>query len=1200
MGLWLFLFIMGAQQPGFLLCAAIAMEPLSPMTDIAGRTRPTIAFLSANIHVGASRVLWPGILDAAVAGNANLICYPGGRLRADDESEAMRNFLYDKVDARQLDGLVVWTSALAGNATPDEVAELLGRFNSLPKVDLASSPMAGPSVSINGSQGMRALVFHLVEQHGYERIALIRGPEGHPYAQERHRAYLDALTEKNIMPDERLISPALGWSKGDEAMAVLLDERALRPGVDFEAVVAASDLLAIGALNLLGERGVHVPTDVAVVGFNDIEEGRLVRPPLTSVSLPFYEQGRQAVGALLALVRQEPAPEPVTLDSRLLVRQSCGCPSWSEQMATVELRAVEPGEPPQAYRRTLQQLEAQIAQVIRTRGVAATWAKQLLDAFRNEMAGARQGRFRATLDGMLQQGILDGDETAAWQNAISILRCELLPFLPVQQRAPAEALLGQARVVIGDAVQRAHISRQLQAERQSSILRDIGQALISTFDVDGVVDVLADRLPELGIRSAYLALHEPGEDAAAARLLLAYTDDTRFSLEAGGRRFPAAEIVPQDVLPLRRHTLLIEPLFFGKERLGIIALEVGPRDGDIYEVLRAHISTAFKGALLFHEAHEAQIAAEKADQIKARLLANVSHELRTPLNIIISHAQHLRQESPDAMASDLTRIERSAEHQLRLINDLLDLSRAEINALDLYPMMLDPRGLIVDAFTSMARDKGPDVAWRLDLAEELPIVAADPVRLRQIMLNLLSNAARSTPAGEIVLGAAGTETHLHIWVADTGAGIPPDLIDHIYEPFVKHDAAGQTSPGIGLGLSITRHLVHLHDGFLEVDSKQAEGSTFHVYLPLPRSAGEASRPAGDRTGVWLVSRKTSVPEEVVAFRRRQSLELRHVHPESAWEDLLHESLPSVVIWDTTGTRPEDWQLMKRLHNHPQLHQLPFVLYQESTPGEAAVGLTSMVVKPAGTEALWAAIRPSMPGGDSGTVLIVDDDPRARELSAEAVRRQLPGYRVRLADNGLAGLAAMREASPDLVILDLMMPELDGFGVLRRMRDEEHLRQIPVVILSGRRLTQADIAQLEQYSAVTLRSKDVHTLDEIAATLHESLFGTASLPPHTSALAKQAIALIHQQYNRPLSRRELAEELGVSEDYFSRTFSQEMGISPWDYLNRYRVAQAKQLLRTTNSSVRQVAQRVGFNDPAYFSRVFSRLTGQSPSDYRDDV
>ncbi len=1167
--------------------------------------RSTIGFLTANIHTGAARVLWPAVLDAAQTGNVNLICYPGGRLRSPEDFEAERNIIYHLVDTERIAGLVSWTSAMAGGGaiTATEVVDFHQRYHPLPVVSLALPLVQGSSlVAINGYQGMQALVSHLFDVHHYHKIALIPGPEGHPYAKERHDAFLDALKDRGLSPNPNLIAPPASWEKGAEAMQIMLDRRKLKPGVDFQAIVAASDLLAIGALGILAERGIRVPSDVAVVGFNNIEEGRLVRPPLTSVSLPFYEQGQRSVEILLQSLAGENVPDHTVLDSQLLVRQSCGCPSRSVGLAVAQQDAGNTDSSKRALNRAHEQLIAQIVRVISNRGIAATWAKQLMDAFRSEINARSHGQFQSTLDGMLQRGVLDGDETAAWQNVISVLRRELLPTLDSRLQLRAEDLLGQARVVIGEAVQRAQSARQLQIEHQNQALRNIGQALITTFNVDRLADVLAERLPDLGIKSCYLALYEkPADSVEWSKLVLAYTDGRRANLPAAGLRFPSRHLVPVDLLPARRYSLLVEPLYFQTEPLGFVVFEVGPRNGDIYEVLRGHISSALKGALLFKEAYEARLAAERADQIKTRLLANVSHELRTPLNIIIGHAQRLLALPPAGLATDLEQIQHSAEHQLRLINDLLDLSRAEINALDLYPVLLKPKTLIEETFASLANNvvTPGDVIWRLDLPDDLPAIKADPVRLRQILLNLLSNAAKFTQHGSITLGAEGVSSQLHLWVADTGSGIPPELVDHIYEPFSTRQPANRSAGGIGLGLSITKHLIALHEGSLALNTQLGQGSTFHIYLPLPTPDQQpiSSAPAVGST-LWLISSAETPSPEILNFSQRQRLAIQRLNSEAELGAMLAGGLPAVVVWDMTAPAPGDWLLIRRLHNHPQLSQTPFVLAQSETGGEVAAAFTSLIVKPASSRVLWEAIRPAVPREGTGSVLIIDDDAKARRITQEAVSKGLPEYAIRTADGGEAGLAAMLTDPPSLVILDLMMPGMDGFEVLDRMRANERTQRVPVVILSGRQLSLSDVKRLEQHAAVTLHGKDILTEDEVVAALHRSLFGEDTLPPETSALVKRTVAYLHQNFARPLARWEIAHGIGASEDYLSRLFNRELGLSPWDYLNRYRISRAKELLWLTPDSISQVGRRVGFADPAYFSRVFRRITGMSPRDYRN--
>ena len=234
---------------------------------------------------------------------------------------------------------------------------------------------------------------------------------------------------------------------------------------------------------------------------------------------------------------------------------------------------------------------------------------------------------------------------------------------------------------------------------------------------------------------------------------------------------------------------------------------------------------------------------------------------------------------------------------------------------------------------------------------------------------------------------------------------------------------------------------------------------------------------------------------------------------------------------------------------------------------------------------------------TGSILIVDDDAEARALCLDVVTQGFPGCSVRTADDGTAALAIMDQEVPSLVILDLMMPGLDGFEVLDRMRADPRTRRVPVVILSGRLLNLEDVKRLEKHALVTLQSKGILSETEIVSTLHRALFDDDALPPQTSALVKRAVAYLHQNYNRPLARWEIANAVGASEDYLTRVFHRELGLSPWDYLNRYRVEQAKQLLRRTNSTIGIIASQVGFKDPLYFSRVFRKVTGLSPSAFR---
>jgi len=481
------------------------------------------------------------------------------------------------------------------------------------------------------------------------------------------------------------------------------------------------------------------------------------------------------------------------------------------------------------------------------------------------------------------------------------------------------------------------------------------------------------------------------------------------------------------------------------------------------------------------------------------------------------------------------------------------------------------------------------------------LIRADVVRLRQILLNLLSNARKFTQAGRVSLGAEVVLPYIHFWVSDTGWGISPEQQERIFEPFVTMEHDQRIAGGIGLGLSITRHLVALHGGKMTLDSQVGKGSTFHFYIPLPALDQDQGRSENAQPVLLLLSAAGQPAAEIQSICRHQALKICYVSTIDELETVLASTRPLAVAWDLAGAHASDWLLVRRLRRHPLVSQAPFILYGQRGDPEAQaldLGLTSFLVKTPNRQSVIEMIEALCPASSGGTILIVDDDPEVRLMLQALVTQGLPGYAVRLAEDGESALACMQQETPALVLLDLVMPGLSGADVLDQMRTDPHLRQTPVVILSSKSLSLEDVRRLEKHARVVLQTKGVWTEEETLQVLNRALFGTEALPAHTSALVKRAVAYLHQNYSRPLARWEIAEAIGVSEDYLTRVFNRELGISPWDYLNRYRILRSQALLRTSDQSIGAIARAVGFKDQAYFSRVFSKQNGVSPQEYRD--
>jgi signal transduction histidine kinase/AraC-like DNA-binding protein len=1132
--------------------------------------------------------------------------------------ESQRNVIYDLAGEECLDGIITWASSLGGVIGPAEINSFHSRYQSLPIVSLAQFMEGTPTVSVDSYHGMRALLEHLIKDHGYQRLAFIRGPEGHYYAQERYRAYLDTLQAHNLHLNPELVTRPLRWEAGAEAVKILLDERGLRPGVDFQAVVAVSDMLALWALKTLQERGFQVPRDVAVTGFNNSIEERLATPPLTTVDLPFYDQGAKAVEILLAQWKGETVPALMTLPSGLVVRQSCGCSSAAVAQAahipenagqSQTMSAEEAwGEMLASRKECLIEMAAQ-AHV--GEGKISEWIAPVCNAYLAEVEEASTGIFIRTLEDVLDHAMRENNDIFLWHGAISALRRWAFSGIPSDKRNWNESLFAQARIVVSEAIQRSHAYWQWQSERQAENLRETARILLTTFDIPQLTDALTECLPHLGIPSVYLALYEnTSASLEQARLILAYTEQGQIPLGPDGRLFPANQLLPPDLLPPRRYSLVVEPLYFQEKPIGFVVFELGPHEGDVYELLRGNLSSALQGAFLFQEIQQARITAEKADRIKTRLLANVSHELRTPLNIILAYTQNALQrpspyamELPQALESDLQQIQQNAEHLLRVINDLLDLSRAEIDELDLDLELINPYSLLTDAFYNLANQScSQTVRWYLDFPERLPIIRADAVRLRQIFLNLLSNARKFTESGQITLGAEVVPPEIHFWVSDTGVGIPPEQHERIFEPFVTIENDRKISGGIGLGLSITRHLIALHGGSMTLESQPGKGSTFHVYLPLP--ALEANQAVSEQTQpvLLLISSTDTPPPVIQEMSQRQSLVIRRLRTNDDLEIILAETQPVALAWDLSTAQTDDWVLIRRLRHFAKLAQTPFILYGQGKQNDPdvpspTIGLTGFVIKSANNQTLLDMIESLSPVQATGSILIVDDDPQVCNDYKAMVEKGLPGYRVRTAGSGETALTAMAEEAPMLVLLDMVMPGLSGADVLDHMRKDPRLCQVPVIILSNKALSQEDVKRLEHHTHVTFQRKGLLKEGETVSALHRALLGTDTLPPQTSALVKKAVSYLHQNYAHSFSRWEIASDIGVSEDYLSRVFSRELGVTPWDYLNRLRILQAKALLLNADDNIGNIARQVGFKDQAYFSRVFRKLTGLSPQSFR---
>ncbi len=819
-------------------------------------------------YLGSSMVIeqpWQaGLIDAAQRRGVNLVIFAGGALEDPNRFDTQRSRIFELAGTESVDGLIIGSDFLGHYVGAQRIKEFCAHYYPLPIVKYEPYVEGYPTLLFDFYQGMYDLITHLVEEHGLRKIAYVTGPDRSGSIADRLRAYQDVLAAHGIAYDEQLVvSGSHALPTGAEAVRVLLDERGLRPGVDIEALVGFYDLVAADALQALQSRGIAVPEDIAVAGFDDDDVAFASDPRLTTVRLPFYEMGRWGVDTLADLLDGGAAPLVTILPASLVRRQSCGCQSPRFGMNLGGERPM--GELADAGR------DALLARLLLAAGIGNLRSfradlERLLDLFLTyccqPLDHAALQDFSKELESIFgaMRGIPYNVEMA--YGVLAALESELgAQTQDEQSLRHVRDLIRLAGAVVSDRIERFLVSEKQQAAHVDGQLHDLNQALATALSVGEVVEVLARHLPRLGVPACYVSLYEdPQEIGGLARLVLAYTRQGRCQLPAQGRQFPATQLMPEDLLTAPQPAVLVVlPLFHRQEQMGMVVMEVGPRYGGLYEAVREQISSALKRIQLHDRVVEARRQAEEANALKTRFLSTVTHELRTPLSMIVNLSATLLENgensSEAALAQqkqDLQLIHAIGQHLDRLVLDVLDLGRSQLGQLRLEMKPVDLPGLLQEvtaAGVQMAHAK--NLAWRAHVPPYLPPVMADRVRLQQILLNLISNATKFTLHGEVALLVAARDREILFAISDTGLGIPQQDQGIIFDEFRQSERTSTRGyGGMGLGLAITRRLVELHGGTIGLLSsgEEGHGATFYFSLPIAGATAMPSEAAPEPDG----------------------------------------------------------------------------------------------------------------------------------------------------------------------------------------------------------------------------------------------------------------------------------------------------------------------------------------------------------------
>jgi PAS domain S-box-containing protein len=656
---------------------------------------------------------------------------------------------------------------------------------------------------------------------------------------------------------------------------------------------------------------------------------------------------------------------------------------------------------------------------------------------------------------------------------------------------------------------------------------EIGRLVTSTLDLNTIftrtVNLISERFgfyfasvyitEETGLKAVLReAIGEAGEAMKVQRYYIPVGSSSIVGKVAASGEAMLVNDTSQDPL-YQPNPLLLDtqsevaiPLRIGSRIVGVIDIQSTETfaftedDISVLQSLADQVAVAIDNARSYELSQQLIKDLREVDQLKSQFLANMSHELRTPLNSIIGFSRVILKgiDGPvtDLQQQDLTAIYNSGQHLLGLINDILDLARIEAGKMELNFEEVHLSELTTSVLSTakgLVKEKSIQLLQRIPT--DMPAIRGDTMRVRQVLLNLISNASKFTDEGSITIqamtqkGPAGKMEAL-INVIDTGPGISLEDQEKLFKAFSQVDgSATRKTGGSGLGLSICANLVQLHGGRIGVTSEVGKGSTFWFTVPLYQQPLEKIP-----TDKKIILAIDDDPQVIGLYERYLNPQGYYVVPltdPSKAKDRILELKPFAVTLDIMMPHRDGWSVLTDLKSDPATRDYPVVICSiiEQADKGFSLGAADYLVKPILEEELVNALDRLNKNGKIHQVLVIDDDPNDLRL-INKILGQSGRYKAILAEGGRKGWEALNTKAPDAIILDIFMPDMDGFTILEKLREDPLLRHIPVLVVSGGGLTNEQQQQLQDYGQRLITKGSLKESD-LLSTIEDALTRIAS-------------------------------------------------------------------------------------------------------------
>ena len=548
---------------------------------------------------------------------------------------------------------------------------------------------------------------------------------------------------------------------------------------------------------------------------------------------------------------------------------------------------------------------------------------------------------------------------------------------------------------------------------------------------------------------------------------------------------------PNPLLPETKAEAAL-PLRVGSRIIGALDIQsteieaFSEDDIAILQLLTDQIAIGIDNARSYNLAQQAVEEMREVDRLKSQFLANMSHELRTPLNSIIGFARVILKgidgPTTELQQQDLTAIFNSGQHLLGLINDILDLSRIEAGKMELTFDQVNIAELITSVMsTAVGLIKDKPIQLKHEIMDDLPLARADAMRIRQVLINFLSNAAKFTEDGQIIVKAhvedsAKGQPMIRVSVTDTGPGIALEDQSKLFQPFSQVDASlTRKVGGSGLGLSICQHLIQMHGGQIGLQSAINQGSTFYFSVPVFQEISEIQGITTNRV-ILAIDDDPQIISLYERYLQPKGFQVIGLNDPSKAKERAKQLKPFAITLDIMMPGYDGWQVLTELKSSSETRDIPVVICSivEDEEKGFSLGAADYLIKPILEEDLLNALDRLNGDGSIREVLVIDDDLNDLRLLGKMISEQ-GKYKTVLAEGGVAGWTTITSKEPHAIVLDLFMPEMDGFTILEKLRQDKKLRNIPVIVITGADLT---IDQQQQLNDLGKRLLQKSSLKEI--------------------------------------------------------------------------------------------------------------------------